>query len=225
MSLKLYMHPISTASRPVSLLIAEKKLPVTEEVVDLPNGAQYKDDYLAINPTHQVPSLEDGDFRMSESSAILKYLGSKFDLPEYPKDLQKRAKVDEAMDWFNTQLMRDFAYGVVYPQIFPHHKRPSDEHHSGHIAWGHGKTKGWLEILDQKILGKNDYLANNTISIADYFAAGLMSAGEVIGCTYKDYPNICRWLGNMKKLGTWEKTNATLYGFAGSMKDKEFARV
>ena len=35
MAITLHMNPVSTASRPVSLFIAEKKLPVTERVVDL----------------------------------------------------------------------------------------------------------------------------------------------------------------------------------------------
>ena len=71
--------------------------------------------------------LEDGDFRLTESSAILKYLADKVDSPAYPKDLKKRARVNEMMDWLNTGFYRDFGYGLVYPQIFPHHKRPSDE--------------------------------------------------------------------------------------------------
>ena len=40
------------------------------------------------------------------------------------------------MDWFNTNFYRDFGYGIVYPQIFPHHKRPTDEVQKGTIAWG-----------------------------------------------------------------------------------------
>ena len=36
---------------------------------------------------------------------------------------KERAKVNEMMDWFNTQMCRDMAYGFVYPQIFPGHKR------------------------------------------------------------------------------------------------------
>ena len=74
-----------------------------------------------------VPVLEDGDFRLTESSAILKYLADKFDSPLYPKDLRQRARVNERMDWFNTQLSRDFCFGLVFAQLLPHHKRRSDE--------------------------------------------------------------------------------------------------
>ena len=90
---------------------------------------------------------------MTESSAILKYLASKFDCPEYPKDLKKRARVDEAMDWFNTQFYRDYCYGMLYPQIFPNHKRPTDEFQNGVVGWGKDKAKGWLAVLDKNILG------------------------------------------------------------------------
>ena len=184
MTLTLYMHPISTVSRPVALFVAEKNLPVEEKALDLMQGEHKGAPYLAINPNGQVPALVEGDFRMAESSAILKYLASRFDCPEYPKDLKERAKVDEAMDWFNTNLYRDFGYGLLYPQIFPHHKRPSEEFHSGVVAWGKQKTQAALRILDVNMLGANDYVAKDRISIADYFGVGLLTAGETIGCTY-----------------------------------------
>ena len=225
MTVTLYMNPVSTACRPVSLFIAEKKLPVTERVVDLMNGEHRRPEFTAINPSRLVPALEDGDFCMTESSAILKYLASRFDAPEYPKDPNQRAKVDEAMDWFNTQFYRDFGYGLVYPQIFPHHKRPTDEQQQGTIAWGKDKAKAWLEVLDKNLLGQNDYVANNRISIADYFGACLVTAGELIGCTYDSYPNIQRWLGRMKMLQSWAKVNAAMYGFAGSLREMNFQKV
>ena len=225
MAITLYMNPVSTACRPVSLFIAEKTLPVTERVVDLMKGEHRGSEYSAINPSRLVPALEDGDFRMTESSAILKYLASRFDAPEYPKDLKQRAKVDEAMDWFNTQFYRDFGYGLLYPQLFPHHKRPTDEQHQGTIAWGRDKARAWLEILDKNFLGKNDYVANNRISIADYFGACLITAGELIGCTYEAYPNVHRWLGRMKSLQSWPKVNEVMYGFAGSLREKQFQKV
>ena len=105
--------PASANSKRLPQIYApEKELPVTEQVVDLMTGEHMTPAYAAINPSRQVPVLEDGDFRIPESSAILKYLASRFDCPEYPKDLKQRAKVDAAMDWINTQLYRDFGYGL-----------------------------------------------------------------------------------------------------------------
>ena len=80
--MKLYMHPVSTASRPVRLFIAEKNIPIDEQVIDLMTGEHYKDEFAAINPSRMVPALVDGDLRMTESSAILKYLASKTEAPE-----------------------------------------------------------------------------------------------------------------------------------------------
>ena len=59
--MKLYMHPVSTVSRPVRLFIAENKIPVDEEVVDIMTGAQYQPPYATMNPSSLVPMLEDGD--------------------------------------------------------------------------------------------------------------------------------------------------------------------
>src|SRR5262245_63137041 len=151
--MKLYMHPVSMTSRPVRLFIAENNIPMEEQVVDLFTGEHYQAPYLAINPNHLVPVLEDGDFRLTESSAILKYLADKIDSPAYPKDLRQRARVNERMDWINTQLCRDFAYGFVYPQIFPTHKRPTDEVQSATLAWGKDRAKAWLKVLDEHLIG------------------------------------------------------------------------
>ena len=122
--MKLYMHPVSTATRPVRLLIAENGIKCDEEMVDILKGAHYQEPYASINPNRMVPMLEDGDLRLTESSAILKYLADKYDLPSYPKDLKKRAKVNEVMDWLNTQFYRDFGYGLIYPQLFPAPQAP-----------------------------------------------------------------------------------------------------
>jgi glutathione S-transferase len=222
MTIKLYMHPVSTTSRPVRLFLAEKNIPVTEQLVDITTGEHLKEAYAAINPSRQVPTLEDGDFRLTESSAILKYLASKFEASEYPRDLKKRARVDEAMDWFNTQFNRDFSYGLLYPQIFSSHKRPTEDHHKGTIAWGKERAKNWLNVLDKHFLDRNDWVANNQISIADYFGGCLVTAGEVISFPFEGYPNVERWIGNLKKLSSWSKINEVLYGFAGSLKGKAF---
>ena len=77
------------------------------------------------------------------------------------------------MDWFNTHFYHDYAYAVVYPQIYPHHKRPSDEVQQGTIEWGKEKTKKWLTVLNDNWLGKgNKYLTGDEITIADYLRRG-----------------------------------------------------
>ena len=154
-------------------------------------GAHHQEPYISVNPNGLVPTLVDGDFMLTESSTILKYLADKFDLPTYPKDLKKRAKVNEMMDWFNTGFYRDYAYGVVYPQIYPHHKRPSDEVQKGTIAWGKELTKKWLQVLNDHWLGKgNKYLTGDELTIADYFGAALLTCGHPIRTEFKAYPNI-----------------------------------
>jgi glutathione S-transferase len=225
-SMRLYMHPVSNTSRPLLHYIAENKLPVEQEMVDLMTGAHHKEPYITLNPNRLVPTLVDGDFILTESSTILKYLADKFDLPTYPKDLKKRAKVNEMMDWFNTNFYRDYAYGVVYPQIYPHHKRPSDAIQTGTIAWNKELTKKWLGVLNDHWLdGGKKYLTGDELTIADYFGAALLTCGHVIRTDFKAYPNIVRWLGNIEKLPNWSKVNEAMEGFREAVKGQEFDTV
>lgn len=223
--MKLYYHPVSTTSRPVLLFIQENNLKVDTQVVDLMKGEHMQPSYATMNPSKLVPMLEDGEFRLTESSAILKYLAEKNDLPSYPKDLKQRARVNERMDWINTQLCRDLAYGLVYPQIFPFHKRPTDEHQKGQLAWAQERARAWMKILDESLIGKQQYLAGDKITIADYFAASFVSLAEFIRADFGPYPNLKRWYERMKGLKTWNKVHEVFYGFAGSMKDAKFERV
>jgi glutathione S-transferase len=206
--MKLYSHPFSTAGRPVRLLLAEKGIACEEVLVDLMQGAHHQEPYASLNPSKMVPMLEDDGFRLTESSAILKYLADKHDLPEYPKDLRARARVNEAMDFLNTQFYRDFGYGVVYPQLFPHHKRRSDEAHAACIEWGQAGAKRWLAVLNDHWLG-----------------SGIVSIGELIGCDFAEYPNVRAWLGRLKQLRSWKDVNAAFEGAVAGNQGKEFARV
>jgi glutathione S-transferase len=52
-----------------------------------------------------------------------------------------------------------------------------------------------------------------------------VSLGEIIGMDFAAYPNIQRWLGNMKKLRSWPKVNEVFYGFRDAVKDQKFATL
>jgi glutathione S-transferase len=223
--MKLYMHPVSMTSRPVRLFIAESGINVEEVLVDLMKGEHLQETFAAVNPSKMVPVLEDGDLRLTESSAILKYLADKADSPAYPKDLKQRAKVNEAMDWFNSNFYRDFGYGLCYPQLFPHHKRPAEAVQKATLEWARERAQAWLKILNDNILGDRRYLVGNSITIADYFGVCLLTLGEITRCDWSKYPNVNRWVDTMKQLKSWGKVNEVLYGFAGQVKDQQFLTI
>ena len=225
--MKLYYHPVSTTSRPVVLFATESDIALDYQLVDLFTGEQYQPEYAAINPSRQVPVLEDGDFRLTESSAILKYLADRTGSAAYPSDLRKRARVNERMDWLNTGFSRDFSYGFLYPQIFPFMRRSDDNVQAGTVAWGKDKALIWLKVLDEGLIGpRSAFLCGDDITLADYLGAMMVLGGEVIDCRFDAYPNVSRWLRNMKALKSWAKVNEAFYKYVvDPNKGKEFVRV
>jgi glutathione S-transferase len=130
------------------------------------------------------------------------------------------------MDWFNSNFYRDFGYGLIYPQVFPHHKRRSDEAQAANLEWAKTGAQRWLGVLNDHWIGPDKaYLCGKDITIADYFGVGLLTLGEVVRCDFDAYPNIARWLANMKKLKSWPRINEVFYGLVESVKDQPFERV
>ena len=148
--MKLYMHPVSTTSRPVMQFIADNNIKCDMEVVDILKGQHYEPAYSKINPNHLIPMLEDGDFRLTESAAILRYLAEKIDSPAFPKDIKQRARVNEVMDWFNSNFYRDWGYGLIYPQLFPHLKREDAKVQEAVVAYGKEKSKIFAALLAKR---------------------------------------------------------------------------
>ncbi|MBL8351989.1 MAG: glutathione S-transferase N-terminal domain-containing protein, partial [Burkholderiaceae bacterium] len=67
--MKLYYHPASTTSRPLMMFIEDNGIAAELQLVDLFTGEHLGEGFTAINPNRLVPVLEDGDFRLTESSA------------------------------------------------------------------------------------------------------------------------------------------------------------
>ena len=224
--MKLYHHPISTTSRTIMLFAAESGIPLEMQVVDLFTGEHMKPPYSSLNPNRLIPTLEDGDFVLTENSAILKYLAEKTGSPAYPKDLKQRARVNERMDWTSTQLCSDLVYGLVYPQIFDSHKRRSDEAQAATLERAKERAQTWLTVLNDHILGPgNKYLCGDAITIADYHAVSYVALAEVIGSDLGAYPNVRAWLGRMKALKSWPKVWSVIDGFAETLKSKPMVAV
>ena len=224
--MKLYMHPVSMTTRPVRLFIAENNIPVEEIFIDLMTGAHMQPPYSDINPNCLVPMIEDDGFKLTESSAILKYLADKIGSPTYPKDLKQRAKVNEIMDWINTNFYREWGYNLCYPQLFPHLKRRSEEAQAATLEFGKENAKRWLKLLNDYWIGPTKtYLCGDAITIADYFGVGIVTLGEIIGVDFAPYPNVQRWLDTMKKLRNWDKVNEAFHGLRDAVKGQPFVTL
>jgi glutathione S-transferase len=223
--MKLHFHPGSTTSRTVMLFCAESKVDYEPVVVDIMTGEHTREPYLSLNPNAQVPVLDDDGFLLTESSAIIKYLADKHNASTYPKDLKARARVNERMDWFNTNYYREWAYHLIYPQVFPHHVRNPEPAQKATLEWGRDKSELWLGILDKHVLGDQKFVCGREITIADYFGAELIGAGDLIGVSLARFSNVDRWMKTMRALPTWAKVNEVADGFAASLKDKEFVTI
>jgi glutathione S-transferase len=209
--MKLYFHPISTTCRPITLFAADHGIALDYQVVDLFAGEQTQPAYHAINPNQAVPVLEDGDFRLTESSAILKYLADQIGSAAYPSDLRQRARVNERMDWFNTSLSRDLVYNFLYPQVLPNHRRGDESQQRQFLAWGREKSTQWLTVLDQSWIGANRYVCGNDITLADYLGISQITLGETAHVDFSRWPNISRWVARMKDRPNWDKVNEAFY--------------
>jgi glutathione S-transferase len=223
--MKLYFHPASTASKPIVLFCAESGIAYEPVVVDLTKGEHLSEAYTKTNPSGLVPALDDEGFVLTEASAILKYLADKAGSAAYPKDLKKRARVNERMDWFNTQLYREYGYHLVYPQVFPHHDRGGEAANKAVAEWGREQCKRWLKVLDRHFIGDQKFVCGDEITLADYLGAGILSAGDLTRVSFASYPNVDRWMKTMRALPSWKKTNEATEGFAQMLASKQFVTV
>lgn len=223
--MKLYMHPVSTTCRPILLFAAEEGIDLEQQFVDIMAGEQFKPEFRAVNPNGLVPVLEDGAFRLTESSAILKYIAEKTGSAAYPADLQARARVNEVMDWFNTNFYRSFGYGLCYAQVLDWFKLPHEDAQRHALETAKQRSGQCLQVLSDHILGDRPYLCGDRITIADYFAAGILSLGDVVGCTFAGHPKVVRWYERMKSLRHWQPANAGLDSWAAAMRGPSYVAV
>lgn len=81
------------------------ELGVTYEFVklNLAAGEHRKPEFLALNPMGKVPVLQDGDFTLFESGAILLYLAQTYD-PTYPTTPEQQAQLYQWVLFANSTL-------------------------------------------------------------------------------------------------------------------------
>lgn len=111
MSLLLYGNATWTSPYVLSCFVALRAKELAFEVRDvaLQYGAQWEPPYAAKSLTARVPMLVDGDFALSESSAIDEYLEEAYAPPGHarilPAGVRERARARQVMAWLRSDLM------------------------------------------------------------------------------------------------------------------------
>jgi glutathione S-transferase len=111
MSFELYVDSLFTSPYALSAFVAltEKGLPFGVKTVDLGSGEQKLTAYADRALTARVPALVEGDFVLTESTAITEYLEESFPPPEYialyPRDRRQRAQARQIQAWVRSDLV------------------------------------------------------------------------------------------------------------------------
>lgn len=83
-----------------------KGIPFDMQTLDLGAGANRSADYAATSLTQRVPTLVDGNFRLSESSAITEYLDEVHSgTALYPADPKAKARARQIQAWLRSDLL------------------------------------------------------------------------------------------------------------------------
>ncbi len=112
-----------------------------------PFGIVKTPEYQAKNPNGLIPLLEDGDFVLWESNAIVRYLCAKYaHATLYPEPLAARADADRWMDWQATTLQP--AMGPAFMQLI---RAPAAERNTAAIEESARKTEPLMAVLDAQL--------------------------------------------------------------------------
>lgn len=187
--IKLYRNPKSGHCHRVELLLAFLGLPYETIDLDMANGAHKAPEYLKISPFGKVPAIDDSGYTLSDSNAILVYLvqtyakGSHW-LPEDPKTAA------EVQRWLTIAADNIFS-GPCSARLVTLFGAQLD--HAAAIAKSHDLFK----LMETHLDGRN-WLAAETITIADIAGYSYIAHAPEGGVDLAPYPNLRAWLNRIE---------------------------
>ncbi len=151
-------------------------------------------EYLAKNPNGLVPMIEDGDFALWESNAIVRYLAARYGEGTLcPRDAQARADADRWMDWqattFNPQV------GPVFIQLI---RTPAENRDAGLIEKSRAEAEKKLTLLDAH-LASHQYLTGDTFTMADIPVGCSVDRWYKLPVAHEAHPHVERWYAMLRE--------------------------
>lgn len=202
MGVDFYYAAPSAPCRAVLITAKAIGVPLNLKPISIPDGETRTPEFLKMNIRHTVPTANDDGFIVVESRATMTYLMNKYapDSELYPKDPQKRAKVDEML-FYDCSVLYDRFGQYVYPVAFGQEAALSPEKKA--------RFEEALQWLDHYIKENGGYVAGDKMTIADFTCAASVAsfeAVEVVDLT--KYENVSTWLAKCKtEIEGYEETN------------------
>ncbi|GJQ14809.1 hypothetical protein GpartN1_g6600.t1 [Galdieria partita] len=223
-ALTLYYEPGSPPCRGVLMFLLENGIPHKIQRIKLFEKDHLKPEYLRINPFQKVPAIQDADgFFLAESHAILKYLirtrASMVQDHWYPSDPQKRAKIDELLDWHHSSFSWSSKLTVWNAVMVAKFMNQPQSVNIPVVEFAVGQMKKSLGTLES-ILDKGPFMIKGMEqpSIADLSlfveieSLRLLPSNVLYYTQAKDrtcsfslteYPQLCQWLDRMRTLKSY----------------------
>jgi len=186
--MKLYHCKDARSLRP---LWAFEEMGLDYELINMtfPPRATYEG-YLDINPVGTVPAFVDGDVTLTESSGICQYLAEKYgptslgltvNDPGYGEYLNWLHRSDATLTFPQTLVLR-------YTQLEPEERRVPQVV-ADYSQWYLSR----LRSVEQALEG-NDFLVNNTFTMADVAVGYALYLGRSLGLDERYKPNCQAYL-------------------------------
>jgi glutathione S-transferase len=201
--MRFHSNPLSQHSRRVVMAILELGLDVEIKVVDFTKGEHKSPAYLAHNPNGKVPVLEDGDFWLWESNAIMAYLADKKPGQSlYPTDAKQRADVHRWLFWESAHWNPACAHltfeRVLKPAFYKQQPDPVL------VKLGETNLARYGAVLDGQLAGK-EYVTGR-LSLADLSIGSMLMYAKAAQFDLAAFPNVTAWLARLEARDSWKKT-------------------
>jgi len=206
MTFKLYGYKLSSCTRRVAVVCKELNVPYELIPVDLAKGEQRSPENLVRQPFGFVPAIEDDGLELFESRAIARYVVAKYGqgstLVPDPKDIAATAKFEQAVSIENNNFDPTGGQLALELILKPSRGMQTDQERvKGLLATMEGK----LDVYE-KILSKQNYLAGDTLTIADLFHLpwlyGLTERANLD--LIPNRPNVARWYKDISSRPSWQ---------------------
>ncbi len=204
--MKFYTVPVSPNCRKAESTIYHLDLDVEIIQKDIMSGELNKEDYLRINPNGMVPALEDGEFKLWESNAIMQYLADKARAEEFfPKNFKQRMSIVKWQFWGALHFNR--SVGTICWETVAKPAFGLGDPDQSAIDFALDGFHCCAKILNQQ-LNSTDFIVGNSPTLAD-FSVGDHSAlalNEHSQIPLDEYSNIKSWYQRLEEIPGWEKT-------------------